>query len=571
MFSKAVDRFLFCLIVVFTSIVVVSVALQDNLGSAKPYVLSVELGILAVFLVELALKLCAVGIAFLKDWWNVVDWVVVVASIGLVIVELVNEDTIGYAELSSTLRLFRLVITFRKTSEFRRIRHTFKTNTLLENYNMEMAYERVQGLLHFLLLEPFVASNKPLVDEINWCIDVISSNKLFDPVFPAQKDDAQGDKDNSDLMKLVKFFSAHPGNSTLQSKRRSSSMQRSETLNLRSGLSDEVVECLTEVDSGDFDVFHLKELTKGQELVTLMHILFGRTDLCLTTNLAPAQMREFAVGVQSAYHVENPYHNATHAADVLQSIHFFLGTCRVEDFLSTSPLELAGAYLAAAIHDMDHPGVTNAYLMNTQAKLALRYNDHSVLENHHVASAFALTLEEDKDLFAQLQPDDYRHIRMVMIEMVLATDIAQHFALLMKFKGKFLSSHSEVTVDDRVMALSFLLHAADISNPSKSWNLCRRWAGLVLKEFWIQGDQERSHGLEISYLMDRYTVNVAKSQVGFIDVIVKPVFLLLREITPKLEDSCVLLTANREKWAERMSDTSLIDEDRTITEMSKDH
>jgi hypothetical protein len=569
MFSKLVERLIFLLIVVFAGIVIASVVLQDNLGSAEPYVLSVELGILAVFLLELVLKLCAVGLVFLKDWWNIVDWVVVIASIGLVIVELDDPDKLGYSELSATLRLFRLVIAYRKSNEFKRIHHKYKRSTFVGDYNVEMAYERVQELLHSLLIEPFIAPNKPLVDEINWCIDVLASNKLFDPVVNVQKD-AGGNKDDNDLVKLVKFFSAHPGNSTLQSKRRSSSLQRSETLNLRSGLSEEVLECLAEVDSGEFDVFHLKELTNGQELVTLLHILFGRTDLCLTTNLAATQLKGFATGVQNAYHPENPYHNATHAADVLQSIHFFLGTCGLEDFLSTSPLELAGAYLGAAIHDMDHPGVTNAYLINTQAKLAMRYNDRSVLENHHVASAFALTLEEDKDLFAQLLPEDYRHIRMVMIEMVLATDIAQHFSLLMKFKGKFLTSRSDLAADDRIMALSFLLHAADISNPSKPWNLCRRWAGLVLKEFWIQGDQERVRGLEISYMMDRFTVNVAKSQVGFIDVIVKPIFFALREITQKFEDSCVLLTANREKWAERVGDVGLMD-DRTVTEMSKDH
>ena len=569
MFSKLVERFIFFLIMVFAGIVIVSVVLQDNLGSAEPYVLSVELGILAAFLIELVLKLCAVGLAFLKDWWNIVDWVVVIASMGLVIVELEDPGKLGYSELSATLRLFRLVIAYRKTNEFKRIHHKYKRSTFVGDYNVEMAYERVQELLHSLLIEPFIAPNKPLVDEINWCIDVIASNKLFDPVVNVQKD-AEGNKGDNDLVKLVKFFSAHPGNSTLQSKRRSSSLQRSETLNLRSGLSEEVLECLAEVDSGEFDVFHLKELTNGQELVTLLHILFGRTDLCLTTNLAATQLKGFATGVQSAYHPENSYHNATHAADVLQSIHFYLGTCGLEDFLSTSPLELAGAYLGAAIHDMDHPGVTNSYLISTQAKLAMRYNDRSVLENHHVASAFALTLEEDKDLFSQLLPDDYRHIRMVMIEMVLATDISQHFSLLMKFKGKFLSSRSDLAADDRIMALSFLLHAADISNPSKPWNLCRRWAGLVLKEFWIQGDQERVRGLEVSYMMDRFTVNVAKSQVGFIDVIVKPVFFALREITQKFEDSCVLLTANREKWAERVGDVGLMD-DRTLTEMSKDH
>lgn len=45
-------------------------------------------------------------------------------------------------------------------------------------------------------------------------------------------------------------------------------------------------------------------------------------------------------------------------------------------------------YLASSIHDTDHPGFSNIFLTNTKNKMALRYNDISVLENHHVALAF---------------------------------------------------------------------------------------------------------------------------------------------------------------------------------------
>ena len=83
-----------------------------------------------------------------------------------------------------------------------------------------------------------------------------------------------------------------------------------------------------------------------------------------------------------------PYHNHLHAADVTQSTHILLSSAALEEVFT--PLEILAAILASSIHDVDHPGVTNQFLVNTEAELALIYNDESVLENHHLAVAFKL-------------------------------------------------------------------------------------------------------------------------------------------------------------------------------------
>ncbi len=41
-------------------------------------------------------------------------------------------------------------------------------------------------------------------------------------------------------------------------------------------------------------------------------------------------------------------------------------------------LDLLGCYLAATIHDYEHVGNTNDFLVNSHNKLALRYNDRWV-------------------------------------------------------------------------------------------------------------------------------------------------------------------------------------------------
>lgn len=56
-----------------------------------------------------------------------------------------------------------------------------------------------------------------------------------------------------------------------------------------------------------------------------------------------------------------------------------------------------------------------------------------------------------------------------------------------------------------------LVHASDIGNPARPFDICKIWALKILSEFFAQGDREKKLGLEVSMLCDRKTTNVAKS------------------------------------------------------------
>lgn len=99
-----------------------------------------------------------------------------------------------------------------------------------------------------------------------------------------------------------------------------------------------------------------------------------------------------------------------------------------------TPLEILAAIFAAAIHDVDHPGLTNQYLINSSSELALMYNDESVLENHHLAVAFKLLQDDDCDIFVNLGKKPRQTLRKMVIDMVLATDMSKHMSLLADLK-----------------------------------------------------------------------------------------------------------------------------------------
>lgn len=75
---------------------------------------------------------------------------------------------------------------------------------------------------------------------------------------------------------------------------------------------------------------------------------------------------------------------------------------------------------------------------------------------------------------------------------------------------------------ERHAILELVLHCSDISNPLKPYDLCAKWADLVVEEFFQQGDRERSGGLEISPMCDRNQVNLCNMQMGFIEFAVAP-------------------------------------------------
>ena len=73
--------------------------------------------------------------------------------------------------------------------------------------------------------------------------------------------------------------------------------------------------------------------------------------------------------------------------------------------------------------------------MATAAPLAIQYNDHSPLENMHLATAFTLMQKPANNFVESLSPFVRKELRRIIIAMVLATDNDRHFASLEKLEA----------------------------------------------------------------------------------------------------------------------------------------
>ncbi|XP_069460187.1 3',5'-cyclic-AMP phosphodiesterase 4A isoform X5 [Ambystoma mexicanum] len=314
---------------------------------------------------------------------------------------------------------------------------------------------------------------------------------------------------------------------------------------------------LDNLNKWGLNIFRVAEFTNNRPLSCIMYSIFQERELLKTFKIPVDTLITYIMTLEDHYHADVAYHNSLHAADVTQSTHALLSTPALDAVFTD--LEILAAIFAAAIHDVDHPGVSNQFLINTNSELALMYNDESVLENHHLAVGFKLLQEENCDIFVNLTKRQRQTMRKMVIDMVLATDMSKHMSLLADLKTmvetKKVTSSGVLLLDnytDRIQVLRNMVHCADLSNPTKPLELYRQWTDRIMDEFFHQGDKERERGMEISPMCDKHTASVEKSQVGFIDYIVHPLWETWSDLVhPDAQDILDTLEDNRD-WYQSM-------------------
>lgn len=312
-----------------------------------------------------------------------------------------------------------------------------------------------------------------------------------------------------------------------------------------------------------------------------------------------------------AYNDFVPYHNFRHVVDVLQAVFFFLlqlgalppypssAASPPTESSAPSPLPVASllrpfealTLLIAAIgHDVGHPGVNNAFLVNLKAPLAQLYNDRSVLESFHCA-AFSQILR-------RYWPASFEaaNMRKLLINTILATDMGLHFDYMKRLaqlqdsiqaNAGFVSDGGALD-EQRTLACSLLIKCADISNvvsespatvppclsivslifrgwcgsmvkivSSIGWRQARKydvaaaWAGLLTDEFSRQASMETELGIPSALFappVKDSVVELGKSQIGFMNLFALPLFQGVADVLPAMQFSADEILANKKTW-----------------------
>ena len=132
-------------------------------------------------------------------------------------------------------------------------------------------------------------------------------------------------------------------------------------------------EALKQCHTWEFDIIELETVTNNKYvcsnyvaqdwviaidiyrcLVWLGMATFLRFELNKTLNCSESTLQNWLALIEANYHRSNSYHNSTHAADVLHATAFFLEQENLKEVCDG--IDEVICLIAAAIHDVDHPG-----------------------------------------------------------------------------------------------------------------------------------------------------------------------------------------------------------------------
>ncbi|GAQ86043.1 Cyclic nucleotide phosphodiesterase [Klebsormidium nitens] len=291
---------------------------------------------------------------------------------------------------------------------------------------------------------------------------------------------------------------------------------------------ENVSEMLKGIHRRDFDVFEFATADGGVVLKPVASAIFKELGLLEKINIGKQTMDAFLASIEAGY-CEVPYHNACHATDVLLAVYSLISS---SSMAWMTDHEVFSLLIAAIIHDFKHPGVSNGYLIASRDPLATRYNDRAVL-----------------NIMKGFSSEHQKAIRALIIQLVLITDMSEHFNFVNKFKAFVLGP--DFSLEDqqhRLYVFQMILKCADLNSAAKPLRLAKVWADRVTDEFFNQGDLEKKLGLPVSPMCDKQAADIPRQQLRFIDFIVQPMFESFAEYCPALDEWFRDLENNKEYW-----------------------
>lgn len=287
----------------------------------------------------------------------------------------------------------------------------------------------------------------------------------------------------------------------------------------------------------------------NEELSSIAYNIFSNTINFEKVKVSQDSLKKFIVKVSEHYHL-NAFHNYKHAVSVLQFMYLLLSQLHQDNIIINDIYKFA-LLIAALVHDIDHPGHTNTFEINSESYLSKKYNNVSVLENHHCSTAFYIIQLPNIQLFSQLSLEDYNIISKCILECIISTDMKYHNELIRIINEKKTSGFNLSSFSDTLIISKLLMHLSDLSNQMRPYNICAQWSSALKREFKNQIKKEEDKNfnvLEFMKISDDKSYYL--SEYNFANFIVLPLVNVSIEVFQSFEMFKITLSDNIKSWKE---------------------
>ncbi|XP_052719904.1 cGMP-dependent 3',5'-cyclic phosphodiesterase-like isoform X6 [Crassostrea angulata] len=254
----------------------------------------------------------------------------------------------------------------------------------------------------------------------------------------------------------------------------------------------------------------------------------------------------FVLMVKKGYR-NPPYHNWTHAFAVAHFCFLCIKNLNLQQ--SLDDIELFALFVSCLCHDLDHRGTNNQYQVASKSVLAALYSSEgSVMERHHFAQTMCIVNTDGCNIFENLSSKDYTTVLDLVRDIILATDLAHHLKIMNSLKEMAKVGFDTKNERHHSLLLCLLMTASDLSDQTKPWDNTKHVAALIYREFFSQGDMEKSLGQKPAEMMDRERARIPDLQIGFLDHIALPVYKVLADLFPASGIVRDTVVDNRRHW-----------------------
>jgi len=277
------------------------------------------------------------------------------------------------------------------------------------------------------------------------------------------------------------------------------------------------------------------------------------------------QLRALVTNIKESYH-DNPFHNFEHACHVVMSTIKLFSHCSPSSSLSEDvdqtygifrdPLTQFACVFAALIHDVDHPGVPNARLLEEKAEIAVKYKGKSIAEQNSVDVAWAMFMDEK---FIELRKtlcsdgSELKRLRQLVVNSVIATDIMdadlkewRNARWVRAFQERTKNKNEntqDITNRKATIVIEHIIQASDVAHTMQHWHIYRKWNERLFMEMYDAYRQGRSDKdpFETWY----------NGELGFFDFYIIPLAKKLKECCVFGNEYLEYAQKNREEWEAR--------------------